>query len=803
MATPTPPRMYGQYYDDRGELRPIGGMIPGGGLLNAAGINIDAMMMNLLTGNQFAYQQMRVGQPNQRITDIWMHEQQKRYFDFGNYAHDTYKQRVLQGFFGGGNPDPTSMRKASNAMSVYNPVGLATELAMFSMGGAQADASYAQAFMAANVYAPGIGGSSGSFGRGRNRMTAFVNSMKGDLTDNPLLYGGANWAEQAQVLEQMSKRSLVGAEDMSVMWGKDSEGKGGYFLTERSQQTKQSVQEMTKAVKSMQELFGGSIPELFDKMDRVFGGTASAMGGKMLESRVLRLKQMSALTGQSMDSITQMMMAGGEYAERGGFDAGIGATAAEVTGMGFGVNTAGMGFGSRRINEGRLRAMSVRMGVAAGTSKMSQYYAGAYQYHIQRTGRADTEAERQAFFEDAQGITNVGGLARLAGGSVSAIQTASLSDDAKEMMADDRRVSRFGIGQNLSRVQRNTARSIRRSLERRLGRPISMSMIMRDGQLLGSDDIAANFSGGERAIAAGIVDSQMEGMAKAYMGAGATGQELQKMIAQQRQSKMLEDMAERRAALDAKFGPTAKGPMGVLAMLSDPTKTRNIGNYIQAAFGVTGAKDVLEKFGVKGMSEKLSKAYQSGDLVTRGKIQSILSSVHSERFLNLDESQQRDLAVALNQGDYDTAYEMLGTGKQKEAESLLDEYGGTKFLGFNLGEDAKAYRDAINSRDRGAKRQIGRKIAANAALGGIENDKLRDSIRSRLFDDKGQFKKFKSVRDIEKQLEGLDMDSEDRADFISDLRKGAEALDAGDPTLDMKNILQRLTEAIEALVNKR
>jgi len=568
---------FGSQVDTSGEIDVLKQLMgPFGELLKSL-FDPDKMLLNQLTGSPFGGMQARLSGRTPRMHDIMMYEQQKTFFDAGarNPALTDHKQALLRNFYektGFANAD---VKAQSAANSIYNPVGMVAELAMMSYGESGARQARAQGYMAMGIHAPALGQSMQGAGVMANQamMRQATQALTTDFLDDPNAYGGFNLQGQGEVFQQMAQRSIIGRGDLT---------KG------KIAGTTQKVREMSQAVGAMQELFGGTIPELFDKMDAIFGGNAGAMGGQALLGRVLRMKQTSAVTGQSLQSLAQMNIMGGRYAEAAGTDAGIGAMAAEETGLAGGVNYAGGGFSTRRINAGRLRQAALRSNVAAATSQATSYYAGAYAMYLRKQGRTSeeirsmtTEQQRAAsnkFAELAGGASNIGELASITGASAAEIRNMALSDEAQEYMSDDSNVARYGVRRSLGGRQRAIASAIHNQVRRTLiargqadkARNLRMDMFIKNGNLASSDSMIATLEGDQFGMrdAAGLVGNQLDQGAQALFGM-RNGQELQAHLFQTRNAGKLREYRDRRAAADEALGVKSGGVIGIMNYLSD------------------------------------------------------------------------------------------------------------------------------------------------------------------------------------------------------------------------------------------
>jgi len=788
-----------KYFDEQGgAVNPIGSMLPPGlgGILNQFDMNPDKMLLNRVMGNPFAYQQAHMGGRGTSAADILMAQQQKEYFKYNNDAQEQHKRDILRGGFGIAGFGDSSMRKAENAMSVFNPVGMAASLAMLSYGDAGANRALTRGFQGMNMYAPGIrtGPSDITSKADQALMNGFATQMKSDFYANPNQYGGNNLQGAGEVFQQLSQRSVLGQGDISP-------GK--------IKATSKKVQEMSQAVGAMQDLFGGTIPEIFDKMDAIFGGNAGAMGGQALQNRVLRLKQTSQITGQSLQATAQMMMTGAKYAEAAGMDAGIGAAAAEQTGLALGVNVAGTG-NQRRVNSGRLRAATLRANASASTSRQAQYYAGALQVWKENNpgGTSDQFQEKV----QGAGATSIGDLAAVAGGSVSAVQTASGSDAANIAMSDDRNVSRYAVEQRSRQAQLATANSIRSAVNRQTGRNLDLDFYMnKNGSMKTRDDVVGALVGKglSRSQASGMVDIQMNSAAQAILGAGANSQELQNYFTQQEDAGKIRTVRDARAKAEAAIGMKSGGIMGVLNFLSegaDAKKSGAIADVLSAGLGVMTPAELKAAGLTKENTEdrmtraasSLRSAYtsalESGDKVLAGRIQTTIKGMMDGRLIKASKEDRAEVLKRIGDGTLsaeDVAFtaKVVGTDKQRRVEEMLAEGGAT----------AEAYITAINSGDKGGGKAAGRKLALEKALSVLGKGEGGNALRKKI-----QEGAYDSIEAAKKDLTDLEFGDKSAKDaYFEEARRNVEALGAGDPALKLNDILVKLTEVLVTLSNKQ
>jgi len=582
--------------------------VPGAGkLFGMAGWSPDEWFWNSLSGNENAYRTGSfMGRPR-NMADVYHQQARDTWFKYSDASAQNYQKQALTGMYSylEFNPD-TSKQRAQNALdNIYSPAGLTSSLMMMSHGVAQADENFTQALLGSNMYAPSASTAKlGDFNQRQRtnfkQAEQYYKQFQDDYFQNVAGYGGLNMGEATNVMSEMTRRGQLGQQD---------------FRPERAQQTNQKVKEMSRAVGSMQELFGGSIPEVFDKLDAVFGGTAGAMSGSQLQQRVLRLKQTSLVTGQSLQATAQMMMVGQAYAGQAGFDEGVGSAAAEQTAFGFGTNISDQGINMRRVNMERVRATTLRNNVAGATSRRAEYYAGAYQIWRRRQGQEgtpleDTEANRNRFagLVQEQGATDLQGLATAAGGTARDVQMMSLSDEARTSMMDDPNVARFGIRQTVEAEQRIMAANLAGVTRRFTDKKVAVEDFFRDGQLMGQKDVIKMLrdKGVSETDAASLVGGTFDSVSSGVFGL-KNGAEFEARLAQYRGSEEIRQVVEARADFEQGMDEFRK-PGGLIGLAEyfrkgGAEKQGKFGDLVNAAIGALNPEE-YEKAVAGGMAKQ-------------------------------------------------------------------------------------------------------------------------------------------------------------------------------------------------------
>jgi hypothetical protein len=673
----------------------------------------------------------------------------------------------------------------------------------------------AQGYMAMNMYAPGVGEAPNKAWQAN--MSAFNASLTENFLTDPGSYGGLNLEGTGQVFQQMSQRSILGQNDISK---------------DRITGTTERVKKMSQAVGAMQELFGGTIPELFDKMDAIFGGTAAAMGGDQLTSRIMRMKQTSQLTGQSLNSLAMMSQQGGFYAQQAGMDTGIGAMAAEQTAIQLGVNYSGALPNVRRVNQGRLRDASLQVNTAGATSRMAQWYSGAYTLFLEKNNLdyySMSAAERATWsntfkkFKGENGMSiadanSIGDFSAILGVDPNSIRYASMSNRAIVAQQDDENIALAGIRGRVNNAQLNIAASMQRSISRKLNdAPVAMSVFLDDNKQLKSTEVIRKALkddyGMSNSVAGGILTNILGQYGDVSFG-GMNAQEVEAYLYQFRNQDRIRAFRNSRAAMDTELGVGIGGPQGVLNYLlsEDPKKAASVGRTIGAALGLTTPEDMRGKINTaqlkerggaiaKNLHSEFANAMKSGDLVRARQISTVLKGLTSPDAINKLTKDQRDNVNAWVQ-------DLENGGMMNESLTLLEEVFSSpeeerrrqmlKDTGFE-----KQYLQAQSMGDRLGAEKLGRKAALEGTLKSLKNDKLASKIKSRLYDDEGKLT-VKTQADFQKALKGLNdtaWDSKTSQAFYDELSKNNTLFGVGDPQLKLENVLSRLVNVLEKLEN--
>ncbi len=566
-------------------------LFPGAtGLLGLMNIKPDRDIWNALAGSPYAYQQSAMG-GNNSMLDIRMHEARKAFkLSLDADADEELRQSALQGYYRVlGFDSDTSRERAEQR---YSPTGLLSSFAMKSFEFDSGRENLTQGFLEMNLtpITPGVidertmGGE--YVARQRRQQEAareFSTRLERTYAADPSQFGNLTYGETGEVFAQMASRDTLNIRNLTNVDGSANET--------RIQETTRRVQEMSRAVEAMQDLFGGSIPEVFDKLDAVFGGSASAMGGREIESRVRELEQLSSVSGQSIQATAQMIQVGQQYAKQAGFDPGIGTAAAMQTTAQIGVNVDSSGFNMRRVNMGRVRALALRNNVAAGTSPFAQQYAGAQQIYMaqQRAeGREDATDEElsREFFDLTSGVRTLSGLADVTGATRNQIQLAGMGEDAQIAMSDNEFVMRAAGRGDIERETSMVGNRVFQSLRNRADMDITVEEAdifeEVDGQRIvrGREDIIERVLAREenqdltvvqQEALSGVVNSAIQEGARVATGSRINASEFAVRQRQQVGAPRLRQLAQAQAQFETDMAEFA-GPggfMGIMNFLSD------------------------------------------------------------------------------------------------------------------------------------------------------------------------------------------------------------------------------------------
>lgn len=805
-----------------------------GGIMQAVGMNPDQMFWNYMSGNPYGHQQARFGGRPVNPADVILQRDRDDWFRYSNKQSEAYRQQSLQGMYQMlGFNDATAARRSQNAMdSIYSPAGMVSSLAMLAHDVAGADKQFSQGLLAMNMYAPSLvtadldGGTFNARQRSSMKRAATAYDMlQKDYFDDVNGFGGLNLRDTSSVFSEMAQRGTIGSRSM------DTDDKAKKLVGR--------VKDMSKAVGAMQELFGGSIPEVMDRLDAVFGGTTSAMSGTQLHQRVAKLKQTSMITGQSLQSVAQMMMVGGNYAAQAGFDEGVGAAAAEETALGMGVNVAdymGSPQAMRRVNMGRVRAVSLQRNVAAATSRSAQYFSGALQLYKQNNAGKTSEDFLEAVRSGPGGLT---GLAQAAGEGVSIrdVQNMSMSEEAQIAMSDDPTVTRYASGQSAQNNELLLATYLRANMNRLTGKNLSTAVFRdKDGKLKSREDIVKTLMedhGISRADASGGVGATYNAVARSQ--GFRSGSELEAANMQQRGIEELRGVRDARSAFSQKMSSLSMrgGAIGILdylrgtisdedyAKLSDAEKKEmranrsvragKVGELFGAVMGSISAdeltKGAVENLNAQGKhialevleATKGDGKDQSPEAQRRRRVGlsvlNNLQSVENVQYLKGKGKKAKAakarfdaLAEKARTGDLSTdeLEEMAYLTGDKEHREKMDMLKGSGFKDdFDTAEDNASRKEAL--RDAAAAAAIDK-----ADLTADQKTQAKGILRK----SKGKQAAYDALSNAT-GLESLDVD-----EIKEQARENEVKLGAAPAMGDMPVIMSKLVEVLEQLANK-
>ena len=256
--------------------------------------------------------------------------------------------------------------------------------------------------------------------------------------DDPFSFGGLNAGESGQVMSWMSKNGGINKNTLAEENLRNMDGPNGTAGSAKSGASKvvDRVKEMSGAVSVMQEIFGGSIPELLQKMDAMFAGQAGGMDPATIKSRMLQFKHTAAVTGTSLETMGNMIGVSQQY---------LGALGADQS-MGFGVtlNTAQLmgsttGETGNRVNAEQYRSDTLKMRTGAAASERAKQASSAYLIWLDsKKGRKDDADTRIEFEERVKKYgADLGGLAQAAGASASQVLLGGEAERVKNFQADN------------------------------------------------------------------------------------------------------------------------------------------------------------------------------------------------------------------------------------------------------------------------------------------------------------------------------------------------------------------------------
>lgn len=181
--------------------------------------------------------------------------------------------------------------------------------------------------------------------------------LMADFAKSPSQFGGFNAGQTGAIAAEMART-----------------GKIDYSKLKAGGDISADVKKMTQALDPLRELFGDDIPGLMDKLDKMLGTNAMAtFSPEQIQAKALQLKHTAAVTGTSVEVMGNMIGASQAYFERAGLDASGGfQVAMDATGLLAGKKD------TKRLNEDKYRANTVKLLSAQQERSETKYAAGAY-----------------------------------------------------------------------------------------------------------------------------------------------------------------------------------------------------------------------------------------------------------------------------------------------------------------------------------------------------------------------------------------------------------------------------------------
>lgn len=802
-----------------GQIAPM--ILPIMSMLN---FNPEQWAVGKLTGDPNAYLQSQWG-GNNRIADIYAQEAQDAFFKVGSaqQARDDMQQRALSNYYRRLGYSEDTVRQKVASTSDYSPTGMISSYLMDSFNFEGMQREFTKGFMNMGMVAidqggetsgmnaaayQAVGGTAQEANEFMNRQKRniaagrrFADVLSNDYARNPSGYGGLDAQQVSQVFSQMTSRNIIGLND--IMGATETEGDIGQSaatgkdIPQRVEQTKQRVKDMSRAVASMQELFGGTIPQVLDQMDGIFGGSAGAMGGAQLERRVLEIKQTAMVSGQSFESVGRMISAAQGYATQAGVDRGVGTQAALQTSLQIGGSYAGGGFNVRRVDREELRLNTLRANVAGAAGPLAQQYAGALSLYLQRNEGATSEDFAQLVRKN--NVSDLAGLARITGASTNDIQMMSRSEAAMIAMSDDPTVARFGSQAVARRATGYAISVLQADIANATGVQVAADQFTdAQGNLRGSDDLIKRLSGMEgisNIQAQSIVNNALESAGQNLgLGNAAT---FQAYLRQQRQSDELRRVRDMRTnfnvALNDKKRPG--GARGVLNLLANGTAEEmdQFGEIAGAFFGSIST-DEMEAGVKKAKAMTFATNVQSfltgdkGSVQDRERLALITTAMTSGEMLNLSkEDSKKFMELAAGPVTTETIKAMadlVGPESYKKKQEIAD------LLGTELKTAGKSQDElreiSVKAAIRKTEKELGR------SLGASEEELL-----------KGLTTGDRSIGDIYKGIEESDkLSLEDKKKLKENVASTALTVGAAPAQANMPEIFSRLVEVMQRIETK-
>lgn len=413
-------------------------------------------------------------------------------------------------------------------------------------------------------------------------------------------------------------------------------GRGGGLSLEsiktKSGAMVQKVKSMSQAVGAMQEVFGGPMQELLQKMDALFGGNAAGMDPEMIKNRVLQMKHTAAMTGTSLAVMGEMTMAGQQYGERMGLGGAFGAQVALNTQQLIGPSSGDTLDG--RLDTQRYRSEVLKFKAGAAGSTTARYAGAAYLTWLDRNyggkGSADTQAEFMNLVDQQGG--GLRSLAGIAGVSASEIITASQADSTLEFLETSSLGGDVAISEKMDRVK-----NLRRRYYGRIAEKYGVSLQGDAGTLSRKEILAQARAAGVRNIREfeGELDIVGRGIGRRVGFTGARAQmsvdELMYDLANEKQNRL---DVEARTKIDASLKKLSNQRFGARGLIEAINEVGATGELT-----VRDASKAL--FGLDDTVAKIREVEESDEFKTA------MAALPEERRRRM-RGMERDLVAALD-----------------------------------------------------------------------------------------------------------------------------------------------------------
>ena len=819
------PGMYGQPRQGGGMPFEgmLGGMSPLLGMLGSA-FQLDKNVMQMIMGPGMT----RYGGSFDTATNqsnIFMNQwqtalNQRTLSDVTPKANE-YQVSMLKGMYSKmGFSDATSLAKAQNASdSYFNPMGLIAGEMMGAHQFEKARIEMQRTSMALGLQdTTALISSYGGMTNDELRRMGYPNSaaitnaqdsrvrgakrlndeFMNQYTKDPFAFGGLNAGESGQVMSWMSKNGGINPADLVKY--EDTRDREGNIVNAGAQKTVGKIKEMSSAVSVMQEIFGGSIPELLQKMDAMFSGQAGAMDPATIKNRMLQFKHTAAVTGMSIENLQNMMGAGQQYLGALGADQSMGFGVALGAAQLIGSNTGSSG---NRVNADQYRSDILKMTAGAAGSERATQGTAAYLLWLEKQkGASDTSANRSAFEELVkQNGGDLGGLAVASGVSANTIQIFGESERVKNFQQDNPMFgAKMALGDKIREVAAVRSFGLRQAFER-----VGMSISDADASSMDQKSLVDRVNSSKLSLeqkrelegSIGLTFTQTGEMMD-FKGARA-GASMDELMKNWEESSKNTGLINARANMDASFKDRFQGRFGFRGIMEAIKNDKDLSasSVMGSAFGLAKG----EKIEANKLSEALGRLSEQKKNSPEGKLldkmdMSIMDSLRNGATLSKEDNQlAQDIMTGKYKNDADLLNKMTtfyeDTNEEGKRMKVMEKMGLKEAF---LNESTDEGRKKIAKQAQIKKSLQDTLIKKTYAADDIEK-KNPLSVDTREYDKALE----KAGGSLDKALENAVRDK--NSDINKAMKENEKLLGLDSGPLDLNTILQSLVTAIEGLTN--